>query len=60
MNLVHLAPDIQEAILFLPRVERGKDSITERDPRPVVAEVDWGRQRGMWEGLHGPESCSRQ
>ncbi len=25
MNLKHLAPDIQEAILFLPRVERGED-----------------------------------
>ena len=27
MNLLLLAPDIQVAILFLPRVERGRDSI---------------------------------
>ena len=48
MNLLHLAPDIQEALLLLPRVERGKDPITERDLRPLVAEVDWARQRVMW------------
>jgi hypothetical protein len=27
MNLLHLAPDIQEAILFLPRVLSGRDPI---------------------------------
>jgi len=27
MNLLHLVPDIQEAILFLPRVVRGRDPI---------------------------------
>jgi hypothetical protein len=30
MNLLQLAPDIQEAILFLPRVEGGRDPIKER------------------------------
>lgn len=40
---VLLAPDIQEAILFLPRVERGKDPVTERELRAVVRELDWGR-----------------
>ena len=48
MNLLNLAPDIQEAMLFLPRIERGRDPVTERDLRPIAAEVDWGRQRGMW------------
>jgi hypothetical protein len=48
MNLLHLAPDIQEELLFLPRVTTGKDPITERDLRPIVAEVDWGAQREMW------------
>ena len=48
MNLLNLAPDIQEAILFLPRVERGKDAITERELRAVVAEASWERQREMW------------
>jgi len=51
MNLLHLAPDIQEAILFLPPVVEGRDPISERDLRPIAAEVDWGRQRGKWESL---------
>jgi len=53
MNLVHLAPDIQEAVLFLPPVTEGRDPITERDLRPIAAEVDWGRQRGAWRDLAG-------
>lgn len=48
MNLLHLAPDIQEALLCLPPVQQGKDSITERAPRGIVAEADWGRQRRMY------------
>jgi hypothetical protein len=49
LNLNLLAPDIQEALLHLPRVSRGKDSVTERDLRPIAAEVDWARQRRMCE-----------
>ena len=48
MNLLHLAPDIQEAILFLPRVTHGRDPITERHLRPIVVNLDWRTQRGMW------------
>ncbi|MCK4873638.1 MAG: hypothetical protein KAS72_13025 [Phycisphaerales bacterium] len=48
MNLLMLAPDIQEAILFLPRTVSGRDPITERDIRPIVAELDWNKQRRMW------------
>ena len=44
----NLAPDIQEAILFLPRVEQGKDAVTERELRAVVAEVSWARQRELY------------
>ena len=47
MNLLTLAPDIQEAILFLSPVEEGKDAITERELRAVVAEVDWCTQRSV-------------
>ncbi len=47
-NLTLLAPDIQEAILFLAPVVKGRDPITERDLRPLVAEADWGRQRALW------------
>ena len=51
MNLLYLAPDIQEAILHLPRVTSGKDPITERDLRPIAAESNWAAQRRRWEQL---------
>jgi len=51
MNLLHLAPDIQEAILSLPRTESGRDPITERDLRPIAAIVDWRKQRWEWRRL---------
>ena len=51
-HLAFLAPDIQEAILFLPRVQGGPAPITERDLRPIVAELDWNKQRQMWAQVH--------
>jgi len=48
MNLLHLAPEIQEEILFFERVRVGKDPITERDMRVVTAELDWDSQRITW------------
>jgi hypothetical protein len=48
MNLLNLAPDIQEAILFLPPVERGRDPLKEWQVRPVAAEVLWREQRELW------------
>ncbi len=48
MNLLHLAPDIQEEILDLPPVAHGRDLITERYIRQVVAEMDWQKQREIW------------
>lgn len=48
MNLLSLAPDIQEAILFLPASERGREPITERDLRPISAIADWRVQRKTW------------
>ncbi len=50
-NLTLLAPDIQEAILFLPPVVKGREPITERHLRPLVAEPDWQRQRALWKRL---------
>ena len=52
MNLLHLAPDIQEDILHLPRVTAGKDPITERDLRPMTRLIDWGQQRHLWQRHH--------
>ena len=48
MNLLNLSPDIQEQILHLPRVERGRDPVTERELRPIAAVTDWRKQRRMW------------
>ncbi|MEM7621892.1 MAG: hypothetical protein AAF235_01665 [Planctomycetota bacterium] len=51
MNLLHLAPDIQETLLDLPRVKHGRDPITERELRRIAAEIHWGRQRPLWRAL---------
>jgi hypothetical protein len=48
-----LAPEIQEAVLWLPAVESGDDVVTERELRGVVAELDWERQREMWRAKLG-------
>jgi hypothetical protein len=51
MNLLQLAPDIQEAILFLPRTVKGRDPIREIMVRPIAAEPDWRNQRRLWKCL---------
>ncbi len=56
MNLPHLAPDTQDELLFLPRTLAGRDPIHEKLLRPIVAEMDWGSQRGMWAGLLIPST----
>ena len=52
MNLNLLAPDIQEALLFLPPVTKGREPVHEKGLRDVVAEIEWGRQRKLVAGLH--------
>ena len=47
MNLLCLAPDIQEQILFLPATNRGRDAITEKQVRPIAAVPSWKKQRRM-------------
>ncbi|GAA4440293.1 hypothetical protein [Bremerella cremea] len=51
MNLLLLAPDIQEEILFLPVTERGRDVVTERDLRPIAAATEWEGQRKTWKEI---------
>ena len=48
MNLLNLAPDVQEAILFLPRVESGRDPVTERELRAITSCFEWKFQRLAW------------
>ncbi|MBU1698530.1 MAG: hypothetical protein KJ970_11055 [Candidatus Eisenbacteria bacterium] len=51
MDLLNLASELQEAILFLPRTTKGCDSIRERNVRPIAAIPLWSRHREMWEKL---------
>ena len=44
MMLTNLAPAIQEALLFLPKTVRGRDSITEKRLRRIATLVDWDAQ----------------
>ena len=53
LTLVNLAPDIQEAILFLPRTQRGRDPVILSDVLPIATELDWKRQRRAWRRLLG-------
>ena len=51
MNLLHLAPDIQEELLFLPSTNGTRAPICERVVRPIAAIIDWRKQRRMWRDL---------
>ncbi len=51
MNLLHLAPDIQEQLLFLPPVTQGRDPMILRDLQPIAATPDWRKQRKLWTAL---------
>lgn len=54
MDLNLLAPEIQEAILELPRTIRGRDPIRERHIRRITKIASWNIQRDRWRNL-----CSR-
>jgi len=44
INLLLLAPAIQEVILFLSPTEEGRDNLSENDLRAIVARVNWRQQ----------------
>jgi hypothetical protein len=51
MSLLYLAPDLQEALLFLPPTLRGRDPIILADLMPLAATLDWRKQRRLWRQL---------
>ena len=51
MNLLLLAPDIQEEILFLPRKTEGRCHVIERSMRATIAEPLFANQRHLWRGI---------
>ncbi|QDT62451.1 hypothetical protein SV7mr_49990 [Stieleria bergensis] len=55
MGMLSLAPEIQEAILFLPRVDKGHDRVTEREVRRIARVMDWVVQRVTWREYLSPE-----
>jgi hypothetical protein len=48
MDMTLLAPDIQETLLFLPKIENGRDRINERLLRTIAGEPVWAKQRELW------------
>ena len=48
MDLLLLAPDIQEEILFLPAVDAGPDSVTALHLRRVGRSARWTEQLAAW------------
>jgi hypothetical protein len=49
LDLLQLATDIQEELLFLPQILRGEEPTQELDLRKIAAVPDWGKQRKLWE-----------
>lgn len=60
MDLLCLAPDIQEEILFLPLIERERDAISEHELRVVCAVADWREQRRRWRATLGAQHPSQK
>ena len=52
MNLLHLAPDIQEQILFLPPIQNGRDRSYVDSLQPLAAILDWHVQRRRWNEIY--------
>jgi hypothetical protein len=51
LALVHLAPDLQEQLLFLQRPSRGRAAPVLRQVLTVAAALDWDEQRRRWRKL---------
>jgi hypothetical protein len=49
MQLLHLAPEIQEQILFLPLIQ----GLNERNLRPIASRIEWDEQRRMFQKITG-------
>jgi hypothetical protein len=51
MNLLLLAPDIQEHILLLPSTRGRSDPLRLAHLQPIAQVPDWSQQRRLWTGL---------
>jgi hypothetical protein len=59
MALLQLAPDIQEEILFLPALERGRGPIHMWKVLPIAGLLSWPAQRRRWRAL-GSDQLARE
>ena len=55
MNLLNLAPDIQEQILFLTWETAEQRGIHERSVRQLSSQLSWAEQRARWQVLSSPK-----
>jgi hypothetical protein len=51
MNLLLLAPDIQEEILFMPPRRRGRDPFRLARLQRIALTWNWTKQRRLWKAL---------
>jgi hypothetical protein len=56
MSLLHLAPDIQETLLFRNSPERGRDRLSLGKVLPLTKVWDWHKQRRLWRDLANPQA----
>jgi hypothetical protein len=59
MNLVHLAPPIQDAIMALKVKDGCEPPISERSLRPIAMQSGWVTQWRMWEDLARSRGLAR-
>ncbi len=61
MNLLLLAPDIQESILNLPKITTGREPTTISELNTIARQPDWTIQRQMWKNMsddYGPSGMA--
>jgi hypothetical protein len=51
MNLLHLAPNVQEQILYMEALPRGRGAILLSHLQSLAAIPDWSKQRRRWREL---------
>ena len=56
MNLLNLAPDLQERLLLLDPVLDRREELSERGLRAVVDEPCWAKQRRLFEEIASQKS----
>jgi hypothetical protein len=59
MNLLLLAPDIQEQILFMNASQRVSRAVTERELRALAPVVEWDEQRRRFRGFRTYQMARR-